>query len=152
MRYPTMFLSLFAILLSTSRTDANDANPLQASGNIDAVTVYRGQALITRVLEIPGPSGLREIVVTDLPQHVVPGSLHAEATTGLKVRSLSYRMRPVQEDVRDEVREIDKQMRTISDDLTSNYKQIELIAQHSRKLPMAISRPLCVVGRIQHRI
>lgn len=130
MRYPTIFLALFAILLSPAWAQANDAAPLQARGHIDAVTVYRGQALITRVLEIPGPSGLREIVVSDLPQHVVPGSLHAEATKGLKVRSLRYRMRPVQEDVRDEVREINEQMRTIGDDLTSNHKQVELITQH----------------------
>jgi hypothetical protein len=35
----------------------------EPTGKIDAVTVYRGQALITRVVDVPAPAGLREIVI-----------------------------------------------------------------------------------------
>ncbi len=130
MRYSTILVPLAAILLSVAGADANDTEQLQLQGRVDAVTVYRGQALVTRVVAIPGPAGLREIVVTDLPAHVVPSSIHAQSTTGLEVRSLSYRSRPVQEDVRQEVREIDEQMRGIQDDMASNRKKLELILEH----------------------
>ena len=67
----------------------------QATGKLDAVTVYRGQAMITRLVEMGGPAGLREMVVTDLPESVLPGSIFAESADGLEVRSVRYRVRPV---------------------------------------------------------
>ena len=130
MRYSMILVPFAAILLSVAGADANDTEQLQLRGRVDAVTVYRGQALVTRVVEIPGPSGLREIVVTDLPAHVVPSSIHAESTAGVEVRSLRFRSRPVQEDVRQEVREIDEQMRGIQDSMASNRKKLELILEH----------------------
>ena len=36
-------------------------------GKIEAVTVYRGQALVTRLVDVPGPAGLKEIIVGELP-------------------------------------------------------------------------------------
>jgi len=82
----------------------------ETAGRIDAVTVYRGQALVTRLVEIPGPAGLHEVVVTDLPERIVPGSIYAESADGVAVRSVRYRVRPVAEDVRDEVRKLDEEM------------------------------------------
>ena len=47
----------------------------ETRGVVSAVTVYRGQALVTREVPIGGASGMREVVVTDLPAQVVPGRL-----------------------------------------------------------------------------
>ncbi|MEM7228420.1 MAG: mucoidy inhibitor MuiA family protein [Planctomycetota bacterium] len=77
-------------------------------GVIDAVTVYRGQALVTREIPVSGDAGLREIVVTDLPVHIVSSSMYAESPDGLEIRSIRYRERAVQADVRDDVRVIDE--------------------------------------------
>lgn len=103
---------------------------LQTPGKIDAVTVYRGQALVTRLIEVTGAAGLREIVVTDLPEAVVPGSIYAESADGVEVRSVRYRTRPVSEDVREEVRKLDEQIRTIQDQIEANLKHAALLAEH----------------------
>ena len=60
------------------------------SGLVDAVTVYRGQALVTRVIEVPGGTGLRELVVTGLPEAIIAGSLYAESSDGVEVRSRQH--------------------------------------------------------------
>ncbi len=110
------------------------AEGVELRGKVDAVTVYRGQALVTRLAELPGPAGLREVVVTDLPEHVVPGSIHAESADGVEVRSVRYRVRPVQEDVREEVRQLDQQIRELQDKLTANQRHTELATQQKAYL------------------
>ncbi len=87
----------------------------ETTGKIDAVTVYRGQALVTRLIEISGPAGLREIVVTGLPEQIIPGSIYAESANGVQVRSVRYRQRPVSEDIREEVRQLDDQLAELND-------------------------------------
>src|SRR5689334_8764398 len=107
-----------------------DAKPKEDSfstkGRLDEVTVYRGQALVTRLVEIPGPAGLREVVVTELPEHVQPASIYAESADGVEVRSVLYRIRPVEQDVRDEVRKLDKQIREVQDQVQTNSNQMQL--------------------------
>ncbi len=101
--------SLAAVLV-LSLHQALAAEVVAQPGSIDAVTVYRGQALVTRVVDVPGPAGLREVVVTDLPEAVVPGSVYAESADGVAVRSVRYRVRQVAEDVREEVRQLDERI------------------------------------------
>jgi uncharacterized protein (TIGR02231 family) len=64
--------------------------------------------------------GLRyesEIVVTDLPPEVVPGSIHAESADGVDVRSVRFRIRPVAKDVRAEVRDLDARIAQKRDEI-----------------------------------
>jgi hypothetical protein len=106
----------------------------ESAGRIDAVTVYRGQALVTRIVPVPGPAGVREVVVTGLPEHILPGSLHAEGEPGIEVRSVRYRIRPVEQDVRAEVRALDDQIRETQDNLTATERQLQLIAERREYL------------------
>jgi hypothetical protein len=107
---------------------------METRGKVDAVTVYRGQALVTRLVDLPGPAALREVVVTDLPEHVVPASIHAESADGIEVRSVRYRVRPVPDDVRAEVRKIDEQIRDVQDRLAANQRHKELAAEQAAYL------------------
>lgn len=84
-------------------------------GSIDAVTVYRGQALVTRAVEVAGGTGLRELVVTGLPDAIVAGSLYAESADGVEVRSVSFRVRPVGEDSRQQVRDAQRAVQEAQD-------------------------------------
>lgn len=79
----------------------------ETTGRIDEVTVYRGRALVARAVDAGPGQGLREIIVTNLPDAIVPESLFADAAAGVEVRSIRYRVRPVEHDVREEVRAID---------------------------------------------
>ncbi len=105
----------------TGATATPDSNII--AGTIDAVTVYRGQALVTRMIDVPGGPGLREVVVTDLPEAIIPGSLYAESTDGVEVRSVSYRVRPVGEDNRESVRRAEQAVRDASDALNAAKAQ-----------------------------
>src|SRR5688572_20826655 len=99
-------LAVTFVLSTTSWAQTAPAKSVEVRGKIDAVTVYRGQALVARVVDVPAPGGLREIVITDLPVQVLPNSLFAESLDGAEVRSVLFRERAVSQDVREEVRKL----------------------------------------------
>jgi hypothetical protein len=68
------------------------------------VTVYQGQALVTREVTVPEGPGTIELVVTPLPQQTVDGSLYTEGADGLRVLSTRFRTRAIKDDTRQEVR------------------------------------------------
>ncbi len=125
----SVVLFIMAVLSPLTSVPAFGLDPIDIKGNIDAVTVYRGQAMVTRLIEVPGPDGLREVVIGDLPENILPGSLFAECVRGGDVRSVRYRVRPVAEDVREEVRAIDEQLRAIEDQLRSLAGRKQLLAE-----------------------
>ncbi len=110
---------------------AQPAEPAPIKSKIDAITVYRGQALVTRLIDLPASTGLTEIVVSELPDRLLANSLFAEPANpeSTSVRSISYRERPVSTDVRDEVRALDTQIRALSDKLAANTKTREVLAE-----------------------
>lgn len=86
------------------------ANPTTTSGVISTVTVYRGQALITRTLSVDVPAGTSELIVKDLPDRIVPESIYAQTSDGTKVLSVRYREKAVMEDTREEVRQLEAEI------------------------------------------
>jgi hypothetical protein len=104
-----------AVAAPPSASSAAPENVL--TGTIDAVTVYRGQAQVARLIDVPGGAGLREVVVTNLPDAIIPGSLYAESADGVEIRSVSYRIRPIGEDTRESVRVAEKAVRDAKDAL-----------------------------------
>lgn len=126
----------FALALSLLPS-AVFAQPFESPGSIEAVTVYRGQALVTRLVDVPPAKALaeaagtvRELVVTDLPSKIRPESIHAESTGALTVRSVRFRQRPVVQDTREEVRKIDARIEGIGDKQAADHKKSDLIAEH----------------------
>ncbi len=128
--------SMFAItvLAMACGSVALAADPVSVKGRVDSVTVYRGQAMVTRAIDVPKADGLVELVVTDLPQRVVPGSLFAEGADGVQVRSVLYRTRAVAQDVREEVRKIDEQLQSLSREATGVERQIEVLRKNAEYL------------------
>lgn len=124
-----------AILAVSGLALSASADPIQTKGTVDEVTVYRGQALVSRSVAVDAPPGLAEILVTDLPEQVVPASLFAESRgAGIEVRSVRYRVRPVLQDVNEEVRKLDARIRDLDDTLRSNQRRTELLAEHKAYL------------------
>jgi hypothetical protein len=78
----------------------------EAKSTITHVTVYPGNALITREVVVPEGTGLMELVVNPLPPQVVDGSLYSEGNDGIRILTTRYRTRPVQTDTREEVRKL----------------------------------------------
>ena len=79
------FLSLWISLAA-----AGAAEPGTPS-RVTRVTLYRGQALVTRTVPLEGPKGASEVVVADIPEQVVADSLYAEGGEGVEVRAVRYR-------------------------------------------------------------
>lgn len=110
------------------------ADPVNVRGTIDAVTVYRGQALVTRVIDLPADTGLADIVVTDLPAAVLPGSVFAEVEGDAQVRNVRARTRAVMEDVREDVRKLDEEIAKLARAVSAEQSQLDVLNRHSAYL------------------
>jgi hypothetical protein len=131
---PRTLLTAAALLAVGLATNAQAVETLEAHGTLDTVTVYRGQALVTRLVDVPGPAGLREVIITDLPEQVVAGSIFAEGAEGIEVRSVRYRQRPMSADVREEVRKLDDEQRAIEDKLAANQQHQNVLNEQKAYL------------------
>lgn len=87
--------------------------PKIAASRVVAVTVYPSNALITREVTVPEGVGLHELVVNPLPARTVNSSLYSEGTEGIRVLTTRYRMRPIKEDTREEVRKAEALIRQL---------------------------------------
>jgi N-terminal domain of unknown function (DUF4140) len=111
--------------------------PRPAAGKIVAVTVYQGQALVTREVSVPEGDGTIELVVTPLPPQAVDSSLYTEGTEGLRVLSTRFRTRAVKEDTRQEVRakeELLKKLRADAQRIQTEVAVQELDLKYLLKL------------------
>lgn len=132
--HASIVLLSLSLLLASSVNSVQAADPFEMEGRVSAVTVYQGQALVTREVDLPEAQGLLEAVITNLPENVIPGSLFAEPTDGVQIRSVRFRARPVEEDVRKEVRELDEQIQTVEDQLAAIREERSVLNQRKTYL------------------
>lgn len=123
------FVGHLALASLLARPAAAELPAIELPGKLDTVTVYRGQAMVTRLVDVPAEPGLREVIVTGLPAQMLPSSVFAEGAEGLVVRSVRYRERPVEQDIREEVRALDEKIRGVQDEIETNAKQRELLTE-----------------------
>lgn len=111
--------------------------PRPSASKITAVTVYQGQALVTREVSVPEGDGTVELVVTPMPAQAVDSSLYTEGTEGLRVLSTRFRTRAVKDDTRREVREKQEQIKQLKADAQRLQGEVavqEQDLQYLRKL------------------
>ena len=113
---------------------AQGAEQVEAKGKVDAVTLYRGQALVTRVVSFDAPAGGVQLTVTDLPESVISQSLHASAGKGVAVRAVRYRARARSEAPQAEVRKLDGQIRELDRAMRKNASDQQLVGQQGSYL------------------
>ena len=118
--------AMFGLLVLSS---AGLAEPIAASSKVEAVTVYRGQALITRVVPLPEQAGELQIVVGDLPAEVIGPSLSASAdgAEGVTVRSVSYQTRAAAVAPDKEVAELDEKIKDLKRQGYANDQMLKLL-------------------------
>ncbi len=122
MKQQNFILTLAVIVLVTS---AAFADAQTTSGTISKVTVYRGQALVTRTIDVDLPAGTSELIVTNLPVGIVSESLYAQTSGDIKVLSVRYREKAVKEDTREEVKKLDAQIEEVTRKLKHAAKNRE---------------------------
>lgn len=87
------------------------------TGVISDVTVYHGQAQITRQIDLDLPGGTSEIIVTGLPNRIISDSIFAQTQGSVTVLSVRYRERAVERDTRKEVKALDEQIVQVNDEI-----------------------------------
>jgi len=108
---PRMIVTSALVLLCATGSALAAAEP--AAGKIESVTVYRGQALVTRAVTLPAQAGELELVVGDLPAQIVPGSLSAGGAGGVRIRSVRYRTEATAEAVKKDVADLDAKLKAL---------------------------------------
>lgn len=128
---------IVAVALIIIKTSTASAEAPTMTGTISKVTVYRGQALVTRTVGADLPPGASELVVKDLPAMIVPESIYAQTSDDTKVLSVRYREKAVSEDTRQEVKQLDARIEEVQQKIKhaeSEYKHLEQQWQMFEKL------------------
>jgi hypothetical protein len=86
------------------------AEPIPVEGPISSVIVYRGQALVTRSINIPQGGGDMELLIENLPEKIFPESLYAQSDGSVSVLSVRFREKAISEDTRQQVLQLKEQM------------------------------------------
>jgi hypothetical protein len=107
----------------------NVPTPRPAESKITAVTIYQGQALVTREVSLSEGDGTIELVVTPLPAQVVENSLFTEGTDGLRVLSTRFRTRAVKDDTRREVRAQEELLKKLQAEAQRLQKEVAVQEQ-----------------------
>ena len=121
-------------LIGLATASAMAAAGEEVAGRVTDVTLYRGQAMVTRTIPLAGPAGGVEIVVGKLPEQIVSDSLFAEGSEGTEVRAVRYRTRAVGEAPREEVRKLDETIEQVNDALAQSKSEAELLAKQAAYL------------------
>ena len=104
-----------------------EGKPLK--GSISEVTLYRGNALVSREVVIPkGPAGPLEILVSPLPTATDPSTVFADNAEGVEIRSVSCRTRPVEqgEQRRGEVAQLEASILELEQKIANSKNEIAL--------------------------
>jgi uncharacterized protein (TIGR02231 family) len=128
---------VLAVALTTIATTAVYADVPTTTGTISKVTVYRGQAIVTRTVSVDLQPGASELIVKDLPAMIVPESIYTQTSDDTKVLSVRYREKAVREDTREEVKQLDAQIEDVQHQIKyaeSEHKHLEMQWQMFEKL------------------
>lgn len=113
---------------------AASSHAAATEGRVTEVTLYRGQAQVTRTVPVEAAAGRIEIVVGNLPEQIVPGSLFAEGGDAVEIRAVRFRTRAVGEEPREEVRALDQQILETQQQLDLAQKRQALLVKRTEYL------------------
>lgn len=113
---------------------ARAAQVVREAGKVEEVTLYRGQALVTRVVRFEAAAGAVQLVVTELPQAILGDSLFASAGKGVEVRAVRYRTRAVGEAPEAAIRKLDEQAANVEKKLRENALAMQVAQRTQRYL------------------
>ena len=118
--------------------ESTSENVTNLSGHISRVTLYREQALVTREISLPADSS-DVITVNDLPELVVPDSIFAEGSDGIEIRAVRVSSNTAEQANRQDIRELDKSMRELSERLEATQRDLKSIEANEVSLASIIN-------------
>jgi len=123
------------VLAAASVASVASAAPVRTAGEITSVTLYRGQALVTRSVPLPAAAGELEIIVPDLPARIVSGSVGASAeAAGVRIRSVRYRAQAVARAPDKAVADLDAKIKQVAAKIHENGEMRALLRAKDKHL------------------
>jgi hypothetical protein len=123
-------LLTFTLLGTAFAQNAQARDDLALTGDITSVTLYRGQAQVTRQLTLSGAeAGSQEIVVGNLPSAIIPASLFSESPDGAQVRGVRYRERIVESDPDASIAALETRLDDLERDLARNQSEQQVVRE-----------------------
>src|SRR4051812_20247378 len=98
------------LLFSQNKEADPPAAPKIAASKIAKVTVYPGNARVPREVDGPAGEGLVELVVSPMPEQIVPSTMYSEGADGIRILTTRFRTRQVLEDVSEERRKLESEL------------------------------------------
>src|SRR5262245_1673279 len=123
-------LALFSVALAQDTAKSG----ISAKHRITAVTVYQGNALVTREVTVPEGTGPMELLVSPLPPQTIATSPYAEGTDGIRVLNTRYRTVAIKEDTREEVRKLEAQLKQLQADVQRAQADLKVAGEHQQFL------------------
>jgi uncharacterized protein (TIGR02231 family) len=120
---------VMSLVLLTAVCVAGAAREVQEKGTVEAVTLFRGQALVTRLVPFDAPAGPVELTVTDLPHSVLGESLFVSAGTDAQVRAVRFHTRAVGKAPEKEVQALDDEIADVEKKLRENSSLEQVIVE-----------------------
>lgn len=105
----------------------------KVQSKVESVVLYRGQALVTRVVSLAEPAGEVEAVVGDLPENVMGDSVFASGD-GVKIRSVRFRTVAVAAPPQKAAAELEARIKEFQDKTFANTQQQAALEAKSRYL------------------
>jgi hypothetical protein len=105
-----------------------------AASRITNVTVYQGNALVTREVDVPEGAGIIELTVTPLPPTTVNSSLYSEGNEGTRILTTRFRMRPILEDTREEVRRLEAKLKAQRENVQKLQADLQTVDQNLKTM------------------
>ncbi len=130
------WMCVIVVLAAVLGSSAASGEGVAVTSKVEQVTLYRGQALVTRKVALPAGQGELEIIVGELPARIVGTSLSASAggADGVTIRSVRYRTRAVAAAPKAEVAALDKQIKQIGRKIYSNKQMVALLGAKGKYL------------------
>ncbi len=130
-----VLMSTLAILVvAILAQDYAVCETVNQNGKVTDVTLYRNQARVTRTIASTDKTGELELVVSELPENIVPDSLFAEADPNVEIRAVQFRTRAVRESPRDDVRELQEKIHATQREIALNQKLTGLLTKQRQYL------------------
>jgi uncharacterized protein (TIGR02231 family) len=119
-------VATFAFLLAQQ----SFAQLIEDPGVIDSVVLYRDSARVTRVVEVPPQNGSIEVVVDQLPESLIQGSVVVESEPNASIGRVQVSRREVDDTMERQVSELEEEHATLSRSLVAANQQLSVITEN----------------------
>ncbi len=130
----TTFAACLALCLLAPFNSSLWAEHSKVASRVTDVTLYRTQAMVTRTIDVELKAGASELLVSDLPENIIPASLFAEGNDQLEVRAVQFRTRAVGDSPREEVRKLREELEAAIQAISLNQKNSQLVEKQNQYL------------------